>query len=373
MFNAKFYELSLVKDYVSHWGLAEAARELIQNALDSSSPFLYSFEPMDYSPNPEEPTEEHQGWSFHLKSENSRLEPHHLLLGSTGKAQDASAIGSFGEGFKIALLVLTRMGYPVIIFNNERTWRPRFRYNKAFGAEVLCVEEELGSKHHGLEFIVCGISDADRATIEACCLKMQSDIGQIIPTTMGDILLDRPGELYVGSLFVCKNEMKFGYNVKPEHITLERDRQTVSSWDLGCITRDMWYDTKRADEIAQMIFDDIPDMKYAQYSAPELIKAAVYEHFKREHPGAIVAESPSELKQMIERGLTKTVYIGGGPATILKSNFNYREDTAHLTRVQTPGEYLLSWFNAHKQGMSAMNRKHFEEQVLNEAKKWLAR
>lgn len=369
MFGTKFYELSLVKDYVSHWGLSEAARELIQNALDSASPFVYSFEPSML--NADDDSNE-GAWVFRLKSEHSRLEPHHLLLGSTGKAQDASAIGSFGEGFKIALLVLTRMGYPVTILNNERTWKPRFRFNKQYGAEVLCVEEDLGSKATGLEFLVYGLSDTDRATIESCCLKMQSDVGQIIPTTKGDILVDRPGELYVGSLFVCKTDMKFGYNAKPEHLTLERDRQTVSDWDLRCLARDMWYDTKRYDEIAQMIFDDIPDMAYARYSSPELVKEAVYEVFKRENPGALIAESPSELKKMVEKGLVKTVYVGANVGHIVGNNFNYREDTKHLTRVQTPDQFLQSWFNAHHQGMSAMNKKHWDEQVMVAARKWIA-
>jgi hypothetical protein len=39
----KTYELSLVKTYVASWGLAQAVRELIQNALDSDSPFVYEF------------------------------------------------------------------------------------------------------------------------------------------------------------------------------------------------------------------------------------------------------------------------------------------------------------------------------------------
>ena len=37
--SSKTYELPLSKDYVRHWGMSEAVRELIQNGLDSDSPF----------------------------------------------------------------------------------------------------------------------------------------------------------------------------------------------------------------------------------------------------------------------------------------------------------------------------------------------
>jgi hypothetical protein len=374
MFGNKHYELSLVKDYVSHWGLSEAARELIQNSLDSNSPFAYSFEPTSYDPDDELERPEYQGWVFRLKSEHSRLEPRHLLLGSTGKAQDKDAIGSFGEGFKIALLVLTRLGFPVTILNNERTWTPRFRMNKQYGAEMLYIEEELGSKATGLEFIVYGLDDTDRATIEACCLKMQSEIGQIIPTSMGDILVDRPGELYVGSLFVCKTEMKFGYDVKPQYLKLERDRQTVSSWDLRVITRDMWYQTKRHDEVAKMVFDEVPDLEYAKYSTPEIIGAACYEIFKKEHPGMLIAESHSEMKAMIERGLTKTVYLSSNVGSIIKSHPPYRADTAQVVRVRSPREHMQDWYDHHYRYEKGIPREHrlAFEALLKKAEGWKA-
>ena len=365
MFGQKVYELSLVKDYVSHWGLAEAARELIQNALDSDSPFVYSFEPAEGD------GEVSRTWTLHLVSEHSRLEPHHLLLGSTSKAQDSKAIGSFGEGFKIALLVLTRLGFAAAVQNNETIWTPMFRHSRTFEREILCIaERKLSKSEPGLRFSIEGLSDADRAAIEACCLKMQPEVGQIVRTRFGDILLDRPGELYVGSLFITKNDMKFGYNIDPEHISLERDRQTVNDWDLRCKTRDMWYDTKRYDEIAKMIFDDVPDLYYARYSAPELVKEAVFEMFKAQHPGAVLAESPSELKKAIEKGITKTVYVGGGVHGLLSDYEIYKAHRDDVVPVQTPWMFCTSWLNANRKALGELNAKHFEEQVVEASKGW---
>ena len=57
----------------------------------------------------------------------------------TSKADNKDSIGSFGEGYKIALLVLKRLNYDVTVFNNEFIWKPEFRFHKGFEAETLCI------------------------------------------------------------------------------------------------------------------------------------------------------------------------------------------------------------------------------------------
>lgn len=363
MFGNKVYELTLVKDYVAHWGLAEAVRELVQNALDSHAPFVFSFSPGDGRL---------PGATFNLFSEGVELQPHHLMLGSTSKSADKDAIGSFGEGFKIALLVLTRMGYDICVYNGSKVWTPTFRMSRQYGRELLCVEERAAMRDEGgLRFVIEGLADEDVAAIRKSCLKMQPEVGEILPTSYGDILLDRPGELYVGSLFITNTEMKYGYNIKPEHVTLERDRKTVDSWDLRGKTTDMWYDTKRYEQIAQMIYDDVEDVGHARYNAPEMVKAAVFDLFSKNNPGAILAESPSELKKMIEQGLTKTVYVGGGVYGTMSGYGPYKDRLSQPgNRRQTPFEFCHSWLNAHRKTMSGLTAKHFEEQLLKASHGW---
>ena len=57
------------------------------------------------------------------------------------------------------------------------------------------------------------------------------------------MLMSKHGKLYVGGLYICSTNMKYGYDVEPKHINLERDRQTVSNWDLQDITTKIWFDT----------------------------------------------------------------------------------------------------------------------------------
>lgn len=251
----KTYELSLTKGYVAHWGAVQAIRELIQNALDSESPFEYQFIP-----------DSDGSYIFKLSSKYSTLTSQSLLLGATSKADSDTAIGSFGEGFKIALLVLTREGYDVSMQNGDMLWQPRFKMSRGFGAEVLAIYESVlpDRTNQGLTFIVQGVDEELKAGIVASCLRMQDDIGETKTTERGTIMLDRPGELYVGDLFICKTDLKYGYNILPKYIRLERDRQTVDSWDLKDCTLRMWYGTNEMGRVAEMLYNEVPDVQYAE-------------------------------------------------------------------------------------------------------------
>lgn len=314
--NIKTYELTLTKNYVSAWGMSEAVRELIQNALDSDSPFEYAFDG-SYE----------QGMTLSLRSEYSLLTPQSLLLGVTSKADNDSKIGSFGEGYKIAMLVLTRLGYDMDIINGPVVWKPRFKFNRQFGEELLAVEEipHRDPTHKGLTFQVHGLSVEDCEAIVKSCIRMQDSTGAIRHTKMGDILLDRPGELYVGGLWVCTTEMEVGYNVKPEFLTLERDRQTVNQWHLTSLTKDMWIDSEEWDRIAEMTERGAPDVEDLRYGSPEVVRKACYDRFKAEYPDAVVASNQRELDELIERGMTNVVIVKDTYHTLISNSDAYEE------------------------------------------------
>src|SRR5213075_1351725 len=201
------YPLSMARDYVRHWGLKEGIREILQNAIDSKdSPFEFEFG---------------EDW-LSIISSNACLDPSTLVLGSTSKADDTESIGSFGEGYKLALLVLTRLGYTVHIENRERLWLPTFKYSQQFGIDTLCIEEYLctTNDHGGLAFVVGGLSPDDMTAICESCLQMQPAFEDIIEVPQGRILPSLKGKLYVNGLFVCDTELDNSYDVKPDFLTL---------------------------------------------------------------------------------------------------------------------------------------------------------
>jgi len=343
--NCRTYELPIARSYVRHWGMAEAVREIIQNALDSESPFEYEF----------------SGEKLLVRSRFASLAVSTLLLGATSKADNKDAIGSFGEGYKIALLVLARAGYPVRVLNGDRVWTPVFKHSRQFDAEVLCIEDApAAAKVEGIAFEISGLTPGDVAQIRESCLYMQDNLGALMTTSYGKILRDRPGKLYVGGLFVCETKLRFGYDMKPEHLRLERDRQTVSSFDMLFLAKTMWFETERFDEIAELIGQEAPDMEYAQFGAPDMVKEACYRAFRAKHPGAVIAKDQEELDSLIKRGMTNVIFSNYAP--YVSSAPSYRAEV--VIPATPPADVLAKWLRDNRKGMRTESIVAFKDLIV---------
>ena len=101
-------ELTIAPNYVPSWGIVEAIRELFQNALDQQE--QYPDNEMDWSYDEDEQ-------KITISNKTSTLTAQTLLLGATSKAGDVSTIGQFGEGYKIATLVLLRNNKKITFYN----------------------------------------------------------------------------------------------------------------------------------------------------------------------------------------------------------------------------------------------------------------
>lgn len=352
----KSYELPLARDYVRHWGVTEAIRELLQNMLDSESPNEFSI----------------VGHQLSITSRFETLPASTLVLGQTSKADNKEAIGSFGEGFKLALLVLTRLGYPVTVLNGGVSWTPAFTHSDLFGIEVLTITEEVIYNNQGLTFLVDGLSHDDTTLINAMCLFMQPPMNDVIGTRYGSILPSRAGKLYVGGLFVCDTELEYGYDVLPEHLKLERDRQTVASFELQWMTKAMWLDTKQWDHLANMMEKDQMDVKLIEYDCPEILKEVCYRKFKEANPGAIAVKSQAELDQVVAKGMVKTVFVGGGYYAAISTTPEHRATYTKHMAVQSPKEVLQEWLAKHQRDLRHPVRVAFQE-LLQLSDKWSAK
>ena len=305
-------------------------------------------------------------------SKHSRLEPDSLLLGTTSKRDNKDAIGSFGEGYKIALLVLTRSGYKTTIYNHQSIWTPEFRMNKKFGAQLLCITTNTNSEHNqGVTFKIEGLNEEDIESIKESCLFMQKDIGQVKNTSKGLILMDKPHMLYIGGLFICKTSLDHGYDIKPEFLTLERDRQTVATFDLKWLIKDMWFEIDDYEYVVKLMEKDCPDLEHADYGTPEILKEACYKHFKNKHgDDAIIASSQTELEDLVKKGMTNTVVISSGSySKSIRSSSHYSSRRIATEQKLSVAYYLEQWLIENKKHMRRHAIVNFK-QLIQKSMNW---
>jgi hypothetical protein len=223
-------ELSLSRRYVSDWGAEEAVREILQNAIDRQADGA-------------EVEVSYARETLSVRTLGASLDRSTLLLGESGKDDDRY-IGKYGEGYKLAMLVLTREGHRMSITTGGERWVPVFRDSEAFGGETLQLDiYDDGEDGEYTQFDISGISPAMmrsfREKFIALDRFMGCDIGAKRESEYGTILLESrfKGKFYVGGLFVQEDtQFAYGYDFLPEHVSLDRDRKAINYYELKELT-----------------------------------------------------------------------------------------------------------------------------------------
>ena len=109
-------------NYRKHWGEWEAIREIMQNSLDETDQL------------PELIIDKKNNRTIIQDTGHGITLNQLILLGKTGKDGEDSR-GKFGEGIKIALIVLTRMGYKVRLYSRQGFEAETFA--KPFGEDYI--------------------------------------------------------------------------------------------------------------------------------------------------------------------------------------------------------------------------------------------
>jgi len=228
------YNLNLASTYCQHWGLWEAIREILQNGEDQ-----FTLDPSNQiTVNYNEKSQK-----LVISNKESVLERKTLLLGIKSKADNDKLIGNFGEGYKIALLILTKLNKKAVIknFKKNEKWTPELKKDSKYDNEKVLkvnIKKYLfkGDRDNNLTWEINGITPKEWASVSSKYLRYQ-DLGSVFTTTKGaQILFEKryQGCVYVNGLFIekVKSKMAYGYNLTPASIKLDRDRGTVEGTDL---------------------------------------------------------------------------------------------------------------------------------------------
>lgn len=371
----KKYELSLSRNYVSNWGIEEAIRELLQNAKDSNGEDVIDID--------------RDRGIVTITNKNTSIPSSTLLLGNTSKKDDLDKIGQFGEGYKLAILVLLREGKDITIRNGNKLWTPSFEYSGTFECEVLCIEE-TPSTGTDLEFVISPFTSIELDELESEFLGLNGQAYNSIQTSYGEILTDSDykGKVFVDGLPVYEDDsFDYGYNFKPCYVTLDRDRKSINIYELKRLTAlsiaccmdnfsfvDEVIDGKSRDgeyiKDGQISLDDDFKEKYAEH---------LIERFKIKENDIVVNENSVDLMEHIARKTTnevievpKKIY-----ADILNEHLDYSRKVIEETKKEKDqrdkvddawyeynySDYKLfkEWFDSYKNELSNKAQDSFKE------------
>lgn len=365
------YELTLTPNYVSDWTFKDAIRELIQNGTDQEVLDKENHFNIEYD-------KERQ--VLQLKNNKSVLKINTLLLGRSSKAGNDDTVGQFGEGYKIAALVLNRMGKTFTVLNNgkKEIWESRFKNSEKWLEKILAFYiSRRETEDTGLCIEVGNVSWSEYVGLYDVWLGMRDkEYYQKVTTQYGEILTDEEfgGQVFVNGLFVdCNSDLQYGYNFKPKYIKLERDRKTCDSWNVEDITSKMIAEgmvnggipIEIVRKMVESNKDDVYHLEFNTYLGDvKKVQEMLIESFDEQNPQpfSIPVSSQEEIKKIKAYG-GNPVVVPSKVANLLKNETEKRFE--ELIKIPCSSEMTLKgrflrWCDAYSQNLPEAAKKELK-------------
>jgi len=225
----KDYELPISPNYVCNWGVNEAIREILQNAIDADSSGFRK-----------EITYDSNTGVLRIKNSGTQLLLSSLVLGCSSKSNMEDMIGKYGEGYKLALVVLLRDGYDVTILNKNELWIPSFKNSKTYNTQILNIHVEPSNEtSDGIEYLIGNVTEDLYNSLLLNFPCINDDYGKTVRCDNGTILLDKKfkGRMYVEGLYIQSDDnFDYGYNFNSDVVDLDRDRKAINYYELKKLT-----------------------------------------------------------------------------------------------------------------------------------------
>ena len=251
--------LPISSNYVQHWGFWEAIREILQNAIDTKD---FNISQMISS------------GVLKIESHAGAMDLSSLVLGESSKRDDKNSIGKYGEGYKLALLVLCRLGHEVIIKNGHDNWVVTIENHPQLNVECLTIEvfedvyENTGSDKNTVSYFIRNLEDKHFNIIEQNYIgNCEGDDFYVDAENNGsycftaDSIFDGK-KVFVGGLFVCDLDADYhrSYNFAPNILELDRDRNSVSDFYLQLHATELLSKSGNIELLIQMATDKAKDV-----------------------------------------------------------------------------------------------------------------
>jgi len=308
------------RNYLPDWTIQDALREIYQNFEDYG----------EYKENVEE-CDDSEDCIVRLYNNYTPESKEFLKIGESYKRDNPSKIGKHGEGLKMAFLILARNNQYCQIRYDNKTFRGQFYTDDHLG-ECFGLRLGLGKNDvdvlKGHSFRVCIIIPEKEYNFFKTKKISREDL--IYHSHHGDIINRPAGEIYVGGLFVSKEEgLNYAYNFKPENISLDRDRKVPRTFDVDWQASrilESWDEAKLQDFTGSRdtsYVDKIPQ-HIAKKFKPELIEGKVVFQAKAIQAPARVSQAllndPKQQKAVAR--LTYSLSKKRKPSSLLREFYN---------------------------------------------------
>lgn len=364
--------LSLSSDYLSHWDLNMALRELYQNAVDRQVEGYKMKSDYDID-----------NYVLYISNENTTIDKKSLILGSTSKKGKEEQIGQFGEGYKLALLILARLGKEVAVYNGNEIWHPHLAYNDAFDTELLTIDIEQAEMYQpNLTFMIDVIEPEEYLAYTYENLYLQGEYEKINVENCEVLLdVDNRGKLFINGLYICPyhGNTLYGYNFASNIFKLGRDRQMVdgfnASWEASsAVVKAFIKDKKVLKKVVETREDKYDDTKFIASQSSSILVKAFWEAFSEEHPGCLPVKGTLEADLLAKKYVDfKFAVVNETQYDVLIKSDGYKSLKASLTEKPAPEKPTVivnRFYDNHIHEMSAELKESFAKELMVEAVNW---
>jgi len=367
------FELTIDPNYIPHWTVQDGLRELLQNALDEST--IHPNNSMKVT---------RDGTNLFISTKNAKLTKQTLLIGSSSKRDNSSTIGKEGEGYKLACLVLTRAGHKVIIHNysQRERWIPKIINSRRYDSKLLVVDTEkfrwTSPPNYDLTFEVKGITDSIYEEMTKRTLFLRDTLLDTLSySEVGEVLLDEEesGRVYVNGLYVStvKDSIKYGYNLKPNRIQLDRDRRAVSDFNLTWETSSLWSNFASEKKFKELINEGNKDVQYISshlYTGKDLIFDEFQEDYGNNAIPVVDQDAYDHVKKTYKN--IKPIIVNKVKNELIRSSNSYIRTSASFllnTEDKTPNQLLEEFKHKFKNSFSNEMIEDFNI-LINKSEEW---
>jgi hypothetical protein len=342
-------ELTISPNYQRNWNLWHGIRELVANGYDAevehNAPCVVTW---------------HNN-TLRIENEGVTLPRETLLMGHSSKMDRGDTVGQFGEGLKIGILALIRLGVEVKIRTGSEVWVPAIARSEKFNSDVMVFDIQGNRKPENR--VRVEISGIDKPNYDLICSRFLrlSKIAdeKVISTHYGDLLLgeENRGKIYVKGVYIkTMTEAQYGYNFKSA--TLNRDRDLIENLDYQM--KNIWEEAIHTrpdlfEDFFKMLEAGAKDVGYiTQYSAPYLsdsLKQLVTDKFVDRFGDKAIPVGSMADSQEAEHLNRKGVNVSATLLAILGEKLDTLEEVKLALKDEVTARY--SWSDLTEQEKTA--------------------